>query len=531
MYVTLGDNFEFEYNSTFSISFWAKWTTASIMDLVAKQADTTFQGYAVYADASGHVGCQLVNTVGGNLYLDVVTTTTYKDGVWHHICVTYDGSHTAAGVLIYVDGTSQTKTTNKDLLGTNTIVTTNALYFGGRASSGSNQYYTGSMDEVAFYNITLSSAQVTALYNGKDPTNLLIMTSPSSSNLTGWWRMGDGDTAPTITDNSTGGHNGTMTNSPVITADWPTSGTVATDYSFLLRNIKNALKSSTGWTDSSGAAQTLSTPWTVVASSNGTIANSSDNWTTNADIVFAAAPSAHSWIVLRQTGINGQNVDICFDCGYSSSAYQINMVTSFGAGFNVTSPVTTARPTATDEVVQIAGSWFNVNSSFNAVLNFCVTDDGYRTRFWCSIAGTCKGWWLIDKPKVPVTGWTNPVVIYVSPSTSPLYTSANDNPYASIRANNTNGLAYFSCEFYNLAAVGQNQTTVNSLTSEWPMNRVGIASNTAGLYGRVGELSDAWWTSTTPAVGDTFPASGTLKQFIVIPNMVLPWNQSTPVLT
>ncbi|MDD5125799.1 hypothetical protein [Methylovulum sp.] len=39
--------------------------------------------------------------------------------------------------------------------------------------------------------------------------------------------------------------------------------------------------------------------WTVASSSNGTIANSSDNWSSLTDIVGAAAWPAHSWCVLK----------------------------------------------------------------------------------------------------------------------------------------------------------------------------------------------------------------------------------------
>ena len=41
--------------------------------------------------------------------------------------------------------------------------------------------------------------------------------------LQGWWRMGDGDTYPTLLDNSTNGHNATMTEMSAsnITTDVP----------------------------------------------------------------------------------------------------------------------------------------------------------------------------------------------------------------------------------------------------------------------------------------------------------------------
>ena len=55
--------------------------------------------------------------------------------------------------------------------------------------------------------------QISVLYNSGEPTNLAADSGSytSSGDLTHWWRMGDGDTYPTITDNE-GSEDGTMTN-------------------------------------------------------------------------------------------------------------------------------------------------------------------------------------------------------------------------------------------------------------------------------------------------------------------------------
>jgi len=39
---------------------------------------------------------------------------------------------------------------------------------------------------VALYEVALTDADITALYNGG------VATTPDSTNLTSWWRMGDG---------------------------------------------------------------------------------------------------------------------------------------------------------------------------------------------------------------------------------------------------------------------------------------------------------------------------------------------------
>ena len=76
--------------------------------------------------------------------------------------------------------------------------------------------YKGQIDELAFFT-TDQTANVSSIYNSGTPLSL------SSYSPVAWYRMGDGDTFPTLTDNGSGGNNGTMTNmvSGDIVADVP----------------------------------------------------------------------------------------------------------------------------------------------------------------------------------------------------------------------------------------------------------------------------------------------------------------------
>jgi hypothetical protein len=75
----------------------------------------------------------------------------------------------------------------------------------------------GLIDEVAIFNTELSASDVTTIYNSAIPNDI-----SSISGLVSWWRCGDGDTAPTITDNGSGGNDGTMTNFSTFSTDVPT---------------------------------------------------------------------------------------------------------------------------------------------------------------------------------------------------------------------------------------------------------------------------------------------------------------------
>jgi hypothetical protein len=318
---------------------------------------------------------------------------------------------------------------------------------------------------------------------------------------------------------------------------YATSGVALTDNRTLLLGIKNALTSGTGWTDSSGAITTLSNPWTVVASSNSITANSADNWSNITNLVWNSG--YHSWIVLRQSKINDMNIELCIDLNViDSSGYQLSLISSLGEGFDVSSPSTLTRPTATDEVVHLASAgWLTNNTSpFSSVLNIEISDDGYCNRLWIYVANVIKCFWQFDRPKETVTGWTNPAINTMCSTLEPTYAVLNDVARGYIKATNFlgktgNANCYYTTSFYVSGTVGERQTTVNSLSNAWPFTSIGLASMTTGFYGRHGKLSDIWFGSTTPANGDTYPSSGTLKQFVQAGDIILPWNQSTPVTT
>jgi len=85
-----------------------------------------------------------------------------RDGNWHHVALTYDGSSSASGVTIYVDGAPVTLTTVNDTL-TSTILNDASLLIGNQHASTS-RFFTGQMDNVRVYNFELSNGQVNRLF-------------------------------------------------------------------------------------------------------------------------------------------------------------------------------------------------------------------------------------------------------------------------------------------------------------------------------------------------------------------------------
>lgn len=219
-YANLGNVLSWERNQPFSWSFWvfAPDRGANQMIISKSLGATTYRGYEIALTPSHGIGVVLYNTYNTNALYRYATTPVGSG--WHHVVVTYDGSSTAAGVKIYYDAVLQSLATALDSLSA-TIQHAGSLNFGRR--SDASLYFIGLLDEVANYSTELSLAEVEDIYNGGHPCDLSSLSS--WANNVGWWRMGDGDSLPTLTDsgNSTA-HDATMsgTTGNDFVADVPT---------------------------------------------------------------------------------------------------------------------------------------------------------------------------------------------------------------------------------------------------------------------------------------------------------------------
>jgi hypothetical protein len=142
----------------------------------------------------------------------VSTSVVPNDGQWHHLLGTYDGTTNANGLKLYIDGLLNIQGTASST-GINSFTTTEPAI--GAVTGGGQWRFEGNIDEVSLFNTELSSTDVTTIYNSGVPNDI------TSLNPLSWWRCGDGDTAPTLTDNGSGGNNGTMTNFSTFSTDVP----------------------------------------------------------------------------------------------------------------------------------------------------------------------------------------------------------------------------------------------------------------------------------------------------------------------
>ncbi len=137
--------------------------------------------------------------------------SSLSDNTWHHIVGVWNGTQTT----VYLDGVAGASIAN-----TPTVSASGNPVLISSWNQSANWWFSGNVDEVSIWNTALNQAGVTELYNSGIPDNLADHSA--YSDLVSWWRMGDDDSYPTLTDNK-GSNDGTMTNmeSGDVEADTP----------------------------------------------------------------------------------------------------------------------------------------------------------------------------------------------------------------------------------------------------------------------------------------------------------------------
>ncbi len=134
--VDLGDRFNFDRDSRFSYGGWVRSAGTGFGAILSRMAgDGSFRGWDLF-HANGKVVMHLVASWGVSATADAIRVESrdvvLAQGEWHHLLATYDGSSTAAGFTLYVDGVSVPLTANHDRLRNSTRTTGTAL-LGARA--------------------------------------------------------------------------------------------------------------------------------------------------------------------------------------------------------------------------------------------------------------------------------------------------------------------------------------------------------------------------------------------------------------
>jgi|DEB0MinimDraft_10_1074344.scaffolds.fasta_scaffold10523_4 hypothetical protein len=182
-------------------------------------------GIALGGDWFGVVADEVISVVNVNhVWSYAGSGVTISANTWHHLGIRWESSSSAtnssnAGYDIYLDGTKVGNSFGTYSSGTGSKATTQRLTAGARNRSGAiANNFNGKIDELGIFTSAVSEADLLAMYNsGSGPIDLTSY-SPAL-----WWRMGDNDggTGTTITDQGSGGNNGTLTNGPTFSTTVP----------------------------------------------------------------------------------------------------------------------------------------------------------------------------------------------------------------------------------------------------------------------------------------------------------------------
>ena len=159
---------------------------------------------------------------------------------WIHLCLVAEGGT----AKYYINGVERDSNTYTQSSGNNPD--TNFL-IGATSHTSTSYYMEGNIDEVAIWDTALDADAVAAIYNSGTPTDLKVNSGDydNSSNLQGYWRMGDGtlDEYPLIADqtNATMGSNLVDEDDFSLGAGWSDTGT--NSWSFTSGSYTNLLAS------------------------------------------------------------------------------------------------------------------------------------------------------------------------------------------------------------------------------------------------------------------------------------------------
>ncbi len=147
-----------------TIAFWIN-TTASTNQVVYDNSGNSSAGNGITIDINSTPGkIRVMHAKGtpGTYNYSVVSSASINDGSWHHIAYTWDGTATAGGVKLYIDGTQNATGVAAS---TTDNTPTNNLRLGAVSGGSPGSYFSGNLDEVQIFNRALSSMEITGMSN------------------------------------------------------------------------------------------------------------------------------------------------------------------------------------------------------------------------------------------------------------------------------------------------------------------------------------------------------------------------------
>jgi hypothetical protein len=181
-------------------------------------------GIVLGGDLFGPLSNTVITAINQNhLWAYTGIGVTISANTWHHLGVRWESSSSStnlgnAGYDIYLDGTKVGNSFGTYSSGNGSKIATTRITAGARNRNGTidTYFFNGKIDEFGVFTSAISEADLIAMYNSGTPISL------TDYNPALWWRMGDdvGGTGTTITDQGSGGNDGTI-NGATFSTDVP----------------------------------------------------------------------------------------------------------------------------------------------------------------------------------------------------------------------------------------------------------------------------------------------------------------------
>lgn len=324
----------------------------------------------------------------------------------------------------------------------------------------------------------------------------------------------------------------------------------------LLSRIVQCLLGQVACTDNEGAASSITTPWTVYYSCDGTTAGSAgdgvDRWTSDpaANINWNAAGSLHSWMVLVHEDFFGVGVPLylLLDCTQSSSSYANAAMGVYFSAAGFTGGTTTARPTAADErqILPSNGTYNNANwqgdyqgTDIQKVLHFTMTDDGTKFRIHLCDGGFCVARWDLFRVEDPPAGWSTPVLMHIMGQTGVSErnvwninwnTGGNGAQYLGRDGTLGNFGCYACIPCYSTSETIFNTQPANSFDGTIMPAPIQLVADGGSVSGPIAVVPDCWWVYDGNGTGDHAENdAGEPRAFAQFGDMLIEWNRTTVI--
>lgn len=217
-FISMGNNHNFAWSDDFTICIWHYPHTSWEAVVFSKENGPVGNGWDFrYTGANKY---QFYSSgSGATRRIQIISNNTFSTGTWRHVCLVYDGSQSAAGLSIYVNGASEAFTTQ---FNTSTEDWSVANPFKVGAWDGLTTYTRSKVDEMTVWNDNLTSTEIGQLYNSGTVISPTSFSFWATKNIS-YYRMGDlTDSTSTIVDR---GVNGTISGTPtaVVAGDFVSS--------------------------------------------------------------------------------------------------------------------------------------------------------------------------------------------------------------------------------------------------------------------------------------------------------------------